>query len=95
MCGWHWCGSGRIDGRGLVEAYAGDGGGGGERLFERIPVEMADEATGATIKLAEVLVIPKCGGDVGDDKAEASPEEDDGEAVNAFCEEKVDEKSEN
>jgi hypothetical protein len=38
----------------------------------------------------EVLVIPKCGGDVGDDEAEAGPEEDDGDAEKALCEEKVD-----
>lgn len=47
----------------LVEAHTGDGGS-GEGEFERVPVEMTDVATGATIKPAQVFVVPKRGGDV-------------------------------
>jgi len=76
-----------------VETHAGDGIG-REGEFERTPVEMTDVATGATIESAKVFVVPECGCHVGEDKAEARPEDDDGEAVDAFCEEKVDEETE-
>jgi hypothetical protein len=55
---------------------------------------MADVAAGAAVEPAQVLVVPERGGDVGEDKAEPRPEEDDGEAVDALCEEEVDEKAE-
>lgn len=51
---------------------------------------MADEATGATIKPVDVLIIPKCGRDIGYDEPEAGPEEDDGETMDAFGKEEVD-----
>lgn len=79
-------------GRKLVEAHAGDGTGGYGK-FERAPVEMANVAAGATIKSMEVFVVPKCGGDVGEDKAQPGPEEDDGKAVYTFCEKKVDQEA--
>ena len=77
----------------VVETYAGDGAGRQWNL-EGVPIKVADEATGATIKSMEVLVIPKCGGDVGDDEAESGPEENDGKTMNALGKEEVDKKTE-
>jgi len=51
---------------------------------------VADEATGATVKPVEILIIPKCGGNVGDDESEAGPEENDGETMDALGKEEVD-----
>jgi hypothetical protein len=51
---------------------------------------MANEARCATIKSVEVFIVPKRGGDVGKDKAKSCPKQDDSEAIDAFCEEKVD-----
>jgi len=50
---------------------------------------MANEARCATIKSVEVFIVPKRGGDVGEDEAKYCPKQDDGEAMNALCEEKV------
>jgi hypothetical protein len=55
---------------------------------------MADEATGAAIKPVKVFVVPKCGGDVGEDEAKGCPEEDDGQAMDTFGEEKIDQEAE-
>ena len=55
---------------------------------------MSDEAAGASIKPVEVLIIPKSGGDIGDDESEAGPEENDGETMNALGKEEVDEETE-
>jgi hypothetical protein len=51
---------------------------------------MANEARCATIKSVEVFIVPKRGGDVGEDKAESCPKQDYKEAMDALCEEKVD-----
>jgi hypothetical protein len=55
---------------------------------------MANEARCATIEFVEVFIIPKRGGDVGEDKAKSCPKQDDNEAINALCEEKVNEEAE-
>jgi len=51
---------------------------------------VADEATGAAIKFVKILVIPKCGGDIGEDESETCPEENDGKAMDALGKEEVD-----
>jgi hypothetical protein len=51
---------------------------------------MANEARCATIKSVEVFIVPKRGGDVGEDEAKSRPKQDDNEAIDALCEEEVD-----
>jgi len=51
---------------------------------------VADEATGATVKPVEILIVRKCGGNVGNDEPKADPEEDDDETMDALGKEKVD-----
>ena len=77
----------------LVKSHTGDGTGRyGE--VERAPVEMANEARCATIKSVEVFIVPKCGGDVGEDEAKSCPKQDDSEAIDALREEEVDQEAE-
>jgi len=51
---------------------------------------MTNEATGSTIESVEVFIIPKRGGDVGEDKAKSCPKQNNSEAIDALCKEKVD-----
>ncbi len=51
---------------------------------------MADEATGATEEFVEILIIPKCGSSLGNDKPKAGPEENDGEIMDALGKEQGD-----
>ena len=83
-------GGGRAEGWNVVEAHAGDGGG-GQWDLEGVPIEMTDVAAGATVEPVEVLIIPKCRGDIGDDESKTGPEENDGETVDALGKEEVDE----
>jgi hypothetical protein len=50
---------------------------------------MANEATCAAIKFVEVFIVPERGGDIGKDEAKSCPKQDDGEAIDALCEKKV------
>ena len=75
--------------RKVVKAHAGNGTGWYGK-FERAPVEMANEATGATIKSVEIFIVPERGGDVGKDEAESCPKQDNSEAIYALCKEEVD-----
>jgi hypothetical protein len=55
---------------------------------------MANEARCTTIKSVEVFIIPKRGGDVGEDKTKSCPKQDDNEAIDALCKKKIDQEAE-
>jgi len=83
-------GSRASGGRGQVEESNAGNGDGGDGQHKGTPRNASEEAASATIDSAEALIVPKGGGDVGNDHAHACPEQNDGESREAFCEEEVD-----